>query len=64
MRYNLKSTPMVYTPGIIKYARAMDSLAGRYLLQEAFPQLPEMAIVKLMQGQYTQENETIQVEVD
>lgn len=59
--FRLKSVPMVYTPGLVKWAKAYGNDLGGKVLKEGFPGLTDAAVAKLMAGDYTVDGETVVV---
>ncbi len=67
MKYNLQSTPLIFTPGVVAYVGRVymqDPEAAREILRVAFAELPETSIDKLLAGDYTVEDETVIVTDD
>lgn len=64
--YNLTSTPLCFTPGIVAYLKHMASTGGKAsakrILQGTFATLPASAIERLLKGDYTVDGDTVQVQ--
>lgn len=61
--YRLQSTKLIHMPGIVRYAQAMKPREARRLLRDGFPELPTLALYKLLEGEYTVDGETVVVTV-
>lgn len=60
--YRIPSTPMIYVPGIVNWARHTESPSAT--LQQCLPDLPEAAIGKLVKGEFDIEGEDVLVTVE
>ena len=60
--YNLKSSAMVYMPGIVRAFAGVDCERNRAFWPEAFPELPNSAVENLFRRNYKVEGDTVKVE--
>lgn len=60
--YRINSTPMIFVPGIINWARHTDSPTAT--IAQCLPDLPMSAVEKLAKGDYLVEGEDVLVTVE
>lgn len=63
--YRIASTPMFHTPGVVLYLRSMaltDHARAREVMHLMSAQLSDMAVTRLLTGDYTVEGEDVVVQ--